>query len=243
MRLDGRRVAALLRNDLRNVVRDPMLLFVTVLPLGLALGARFVVPFAQRLLGERFDLGPYHLFIVSMLVLIAPYMYGWVIGFLLLDERDEDLLVAIAVTPLSRTGFVVYRLALPTVMSFVLAYAVVLLCGLAEVDLLAFAAVAMIAALEAPLLALTLAAVASNKVEGMAVAKGLGVLLWAPLAVLFVDGGWQWAAGVVPTYWVSMALVTAGESLSLCGVAVGGGLMVHGLYLGLLVRRFEARLD
>ena len=35
-----------------------------------------------------------------------------------LDERDENILEVISVTPLTKSGFLIYRLALPVIRSF-----------------------------------------------------------------------------------------------------------------------------
>lgn len=53
----------------------------------------------------------------------------------------------------------------------------------------------------APMLALYLASHAQNKVQGFALMKLSGIVLFAPIAAYFVDSGWEYAFGVVPTYW------------------------------------------
>jgi len=238
-----RKVLGLVRADLRNIVRDPLLIMGVVLPLAVALLFRFLVPAVAGWVQAYVDLAQYYPFIASFLVIMAPFMLGWVVGFLLLDERDEQILTAIAVTPLGKSGFLVYRLTIPVLASFVAAYAVVLLSGLMPLHVLSFAPIALFAALEAPLFALAIVAIAGNKVEGMAVAKGLGMVMWAPLAILFVDGPWQWAFGVVPPYWVSKATLASLDLGGSYGGAVGAGLAVHVALLAVMAIRFDRRIE
>ena len=58
-----------------------------------------------------FDLRPYYdAFMGYFLVSLAPMMFGIVIGFLLLDECDDNTLMALQVTPLSLNNYLLYRL-------------------------------------------------------------------------------------------------------------------------------------
>ena len=60
---------------------------------------------------------------------------------------------------------------------------------------------ALAAAPAAPLLALFLAAFARNKVQGFALMKAAGVVIWPPVAAVFVPMPWQLLFGVSPVYW------------------------------------------
>lgn len=39
----------------------------------------------------------------------------------------------------------------------------------------------------------------------MALSKAFGILLVGPLAAYFIEGGWQFALGLLPTYWPAKA--------------------------------------
>ena len=64
-----------------------------------------------------FDLEPYFLLLMSFVMLMAPMLAGVVIGFLLLDQQDDQTLTALQVTPLTLSGYFTYRIAAPTVLS------------------------------------------------------------------------------------------------------------------------------
>src|SRR5690606_28412148 len=116
------------------------------------------------------------------------------------------------------------------------------LSGLVEVARLpAAAAVLVPASLVAPVTALLLVAFSDDKIAAMAVAKGANLLLTLPLAGWFVDGPWQLAFGVLPTYWPVKALWEAAAGRSPWPHAGVG--TVHLLVLGAWrARRFALRL-
>ena len=61
--------------------------------------------------------------------------------------------------------------------------------------------VALAAAWNAPIYAVLLATFAGNKVQRLALMKGVGVFYIAPSTVWFTPDPWQWLLSVMPTYW------------------------------------------
>lgn len=187
--------------DAKNVRRDSLLRWMVWFPLLIALLIRWGVPYvAERL--TMFDIRPYYpLLMAYFFVMMTPIMLGLVIGFLLLDERDDQTLIALQVTPLSLNDYLLYRMAAPMLISLTMTLISYPLANLIETDFLALFLVALLSAPLAPLFALALASFASNKVEGFALTKASGVFLMVPLVAYFVRSDWQLLAGVVPTYW------------------------------------------
>ena len=227
--------------DLRNVGRDEMLRWMVLLPVLLALLIRFGWPFAVTQLQTKFqfDLSPYAVMAMSYLTLGTPAIFGMVIGFLLLDERDEGSLIALQVTPLSLNNYLVYRLGLPVIFTIVLMLITLPLAGIMSFSVWELLLLGVVAAPLAPLLAIFLGAFASNKVQGFALTKATGTLFVAPLAAYFIGGQWQWLFGLLPTFWPPKLywLLSAGESGAI-GVALVG-LAVQLIWIYLLGRRFN----
>ncbi|NJM05598.1 hypothetical protein HC891_04410 [Candidatus Gracilibacteria bacterium] len=175
-----------------------------MLPLAVALLLRWLLPALLPQLSVVFDIDLMALapqLKMTVVLTLTPLLYGQVIGFLLLDQRDEGTLVALRVTPLPPWHFLAYRLALPSALSFGITPLALLLAGghtisLTQSLLATFAAVPI-----APCFALALAALAANKVQGMALMKMSGVLMAAPLAMPFVAMPYQLLLGIAPTYW------------------------------------------
>jgi fluoroquinolone transport system permease protein len=203
-----------------------------------------VLPRVDAVLAERFgfDLVPYHHLVASYLfILMVPMIVGMVVGFLLLDERDDRTLDALLVTPLSPRAYLLYRLGLPVLLGTAMTAAAVAIAGLVTVGWVPLLAVLLLAAVETPVMSLFLAAFAENKVQGFALVKGLGAVLLAPVVAWFVDLPWQLLAGVVPSYWPLRAYWSAagpGPGLAFWLFLVVG-FAYHALLLVWLLRRFE----
>jgi fluoroquinolone transport system permease protein len=159
-------VRALMHADSRLLWRDPLLGWMLLLPFGVAVLLRVLIPRAGEALSEAtgFDLAPYHSLIMGGYLMTAPGIVGMVIGFLLLDERDARTLMALRVTPLSMRRYLAYRIALPLAVGTLATLAGYPLAGISPLPFAALVPIAIVAGLWAPLLALVLATAAPNKV-------------------------------------------------------------------------------
>ncbi|MCG8349789.1 MAG: hypothetical protein MI924_18650 [Chloroflexales bacterium] len=228
--------------DVRSVSRDSLLRWMAILPLVIALAARLAIPPALFNLEEllSFELMTYYpAFMGYVLLTIAPNLCGMVIGFLLLDQRDDHTLTALQVTPLPMNSYLVYRLGMPMLISLLVTLLAFPIAGLSENGLLTLLAASIAAAPLAPMMALILGAFAANKVQGFALTKASGVFFIAPVIAYFAPGNWQWAFGVVPTFWPAKLfwMLQAGESGGWIVFLIG--LIYQALLLALLLRRFN----
>lgn len=238
------RIAALrtlVAADARVLWRDPLLIWMTAVPIAMALLIRVVVRVAEEMLaGSAFDLEPYHPVIMGGYLMSAPGMIGFVIGFLLLDERDAGTLKALRVTPLRMRDYLAYRVLGPLVVGTVATVVGYPLAGLSPVGT-ALVAIAVVASLAAPLLALVLATAAPNKVAGFAAVKVLNGVNLLPIAAFFIPEPGQYVAGVLPTYWPMRALWSAAGHQPYAGFLVIGA--VAGIAAVMVaVRLFNRRL-
>ena len=227
--------------DVKSVRRDSMLRWLVGMPIALALLTRWGVPIVTSWLAERyaFDLRPYYPLVMSLLLLMVPMLVGCVVGFLLLDQRDDRTLTALQVTPLTIGGYLLYRTAVPMVLSVAMMTMSIALAGLVTMGVIPALLAALQAAPLAPLYALFVGAFAANKVQGFALMKATGVLAWAPLLAYFVTSGWQVAFGIDPLYWPVKVfwMLEAGDPgtwvYNLVGLAYQSALVM------LLLRRFK----
>jgi fluoroquinolone transport system permease protein len=210
--------------DRRLVWRDPLLKWVLLLPLALALLFRILIPRAHEtvLTATGVDIAPYYPLIMAGYLMNAPGIVGMVIGFLLLDERDARTLTALRVTPVSIRRYLAYRIAGPLVVATattLLGYPLIEITPLPFHQLLA---ISVVAGISAPLIALVLAAAAPNKVAGFAVAKVLNGVNLLPVAAYFLPTPAQYVTGVIPTYWPMRAFWSAAAGEEYLGyVAIG----------------------
>lgn len=235
----------LLINDLRHILKDPMLMASLLGPMAIIAFARFVFPLLSEWTEQRyaFVLSAYTDFAVIILLIIVPLLPGTMAGLLMLDERDENIITYYAVTPLARNGYLCYRLFLPTFLSVLLTTLFFLLSGIAKIQTESGYAL-MLLALEAPCIALLLASFAANKVEGLALSKVNGLLIAGPIIVSFVPEPWQYLGMWVPTFWPAKCYMAgiSNEPLTAVG-SFGVGLVFHVILLMGLVRSFLKRID
>jgi len=190
--------------DVRNVRRDSMTSWMILIPILTALVLRWGVPALNMRLLEQydFDLTEYYPVLLSYFFIgLCPMVFGAVIGFLLLDEKDDRTLTALQVTPLPLNGYIIYRVTLPIILTFVLMFLIFPLANLTPFNTRVILLSAIAAAPMAPMLALSLASLAQNKVQGFAWMKLIGIALCAPILAYFAPSGWELAFGIFPTYW------------------------------------------
>jgi len=211
-----------------------------VMPLVFALMFRWVAWRATDwLAGFGVDLVAYYPLIASSLVLIAPMIYGVVVGFLLLDQKDDQTLTALRVTPLTAGGYLAYRITIPVVLSVLMTPAVLALSGFSHLGLVQQLLAGVAAAPFAPAFALFLAAFARNKVQGFALMKAAGVIQWPPLIAWFVVPPLQLAFGLCPTYWPVKFYWALEAGASEAWVHLLASLLYLSFTMVFLHRRFE----
>jgi fluoroquinolone transport system permease protein len=162
---------------------------------------------------------------------------GTVFGFLLIEEKDENTLVALQVTPLPMRGFLLYRMGIAFVLSFVVVLISLPLTGLVSLSW-PLVLVTLATAPIAPLIAILYATFAENKVQGFGFLKAIGTLNIIPIAAYFVALPWQYLIGVVyPFYWPVKAFWEMDRPIYLVYVAIS--FLVHLGLIAVMLRRFQ----
>ncbi|NOZ32136.1 MAG: ABC transporter permease [Alphaproteobacteria bacterium] len=200
-----KRFAALFAADTSNVGRDPVM--VAVLVFAIAQTVAFVLWRADidRLVFDWTGLADVTGFVAAMVLVMPALLIGWVGGFLLLEDRDDGTLLAVQVTPIGKTGYVGYRLMLGFMVSaaFTLVAAPFVLGPDFGWAFVAF--MALLIGLQSTVTALVLVALASNRVEGLAITKLLNMAALFPLLAI-IPGPWRLVFGLIPQFWIGELL-------------------------------------
>jgi len=227
------------RADLKNIRRDDLLAWIWFLPIVLAVALRFLVPWLQMTLSVQlnFELTPYYDLIASFFMSLSPMMSGMIVGFLLLDERDDQTLAALLVTPMPLATYLSYRISVPLALGFLITVAAYPLTGLPAVPFSDLIIVGAVASFNGPITALILATFAENKVTGFAMIKILNAINIIPIVAYFFDEPIQLLAGLVPVYWTMKItwLAVAGADYALYAVV---GIIANTLLLWWLLKAF-----
>lgn len=240
-----RALCAYARADLRSIWRDPFTRLLLAGPLLLVVVVRVAEPGVARLLAAEAGVraADHHAAAAAFLLLmVVPFLFGSLMGLLLLDERDGGILTALRVTPVSLRGYGLYRSVLAAALTAVTLVAALPASGLLTVPMAAALPAIVLSALLAPLPGLLLAGFFANKVEGMAVLKAMGMPLFSPVVAGFVDAPWRWAFAGVPTFWPAETLWRADAGQAAWPVALVGTAYVLVLVAG-STRLFLARVE
>lgn len=234
---------ALSCNDIRNIIREPILMIMLILPLFISVGARLFIPWVAGKVNIYFEMTQYFPLISAYFIIFTPVLMGTVTGLLILDERDEGTIMNLFVTPLSQKGYVIHRIAVPTIISFIYSLLVLYIVDLIRISFVTVIPIAILSSLETPIIALFLATYAGNKVEGLALSKGLSLCMLAPLIEYFTNSIWRHIAGIIPFYWPVQAFTAGKYALSGYTFYILVGLLVHIVQINLLMRRFLRRVS
>lgn len=228
-------------NDLRLLRRDGLLLYVAASPLLLAGLLRWELRSLTERLAPTIDLTAYYPLIMAAFWLVLPTIFGLMASFFILDERDEQVLLALRVTPLPAWVYLAYRVASALLLNLVTVFLSYWIVGIVRLSLGQLTAIALLMALNAPLFALLVVSFAEDKVKGLTLVKGFGLLTFLPAATPFVGRGWELALALIPTYWPLKATLLLAEARPV-GLYLLLGLLWQLLLLALLVRRFTQRV-
>lgn len=214
--------------ELKNLLRDRMNLMLFVYPLLMLAFSVWLFP----ILISTPELQNTGLEVTVVIILIALLGLGNIVaaallGFSLLDNKDEDTMQTIAVTPISKTGYVnfkvVYTFLFSILSNFVLLGGTKLLAsakyvvnlGSGEASL--FAGVSYLhillfsisASLLVPALGLIIVGLSKNKVEGFAYMKSTGFIMLIPMLILLpsFQGAGQYILGIFPNFWGVQAMI------------------------------------
>lgn len=227
--------------DYKSVRRDSMLAWLIAIPFMAALGMRTIIPQINTWLVAEFSfsLEPYYILLMGSFFFVSAMMAGVIVGFLMLDERDDRTLLALQVTPLPLNTYLLYRLSLPVLIGFIVTMLAWPLLNWFPLSFGALVVITLLAALEAPIFALALAIFAENKVAGFALMKASGVVQLAPIIAWFVDTPWQYFFGLVPLYWPAKLFWVAVNGEPGFWIYALVGLAVHLIYLAIALKRFS----
>jgi fluoroquinolone transport system permease protein len=227
----------LMASDAMNVARDPMLILAAAMSLAPAAVFLFFRESIDAAAFDEFGISDVMRYASASALVLPAVLIGWVTGFLLLEDRDEGTLSAIDVTPVGKTGFLGYRVAVTVVI-----VVAIVLASVPAVAPEAGAAIgtllAALIACEAAIVAVLLPALARNKVEGLALTKVMNLAILFPLAAI-IASPWRYLAGIVPSYWIGELLAVSRATYLVTPVAVGIAVAVHAVAVTAAFRFFR----
>jgi len=230
--------------DYKLLKGDPMLILSLTVPFILWALMHLIFPFLDALAMKQWsvDISPYYRQTGIFFLMLIPMMMGMVYGFILLDERDGGIITAISVTPTGKSGYLKLRMGIPLLISFIFIILFLLLLGLTgTLTILQVSVVSLIISSQSLILLLVLGAFADNKVMGLAISKGFGILLMGPLLDFALPTPFKWSGAYSPLFWASRSLLA--DTHITFWLYAGITFLFHLLLIWILFRKFAARSD
>jgi fluoroquinolone transport system permease protein len=207
-------VATFLKFELKNLLRDEMTRVMLFYPLVLGGLVRLLIN--RNLLAAPFASAT----AVVLVVLAAGFDFGMIAGFSLLDDRDDQVLVSIRISPVSLSLYLWLKVGFAFLMAVGAGLATMLISGSFAIAPLDMLLVAGLSAMQVPINAFVVSALSSNRAEGLAAIKVTGILVLLPVVAWFFLDWKQWLFALVPGFWPAKAMQslllasTMGKSLS-----------------------------
>lgn len=190
---------AILKSDVKNIQRDPILLILGFVPLLMLMICRYGFPFLAI---YWLDVPNYYPLIIMFFTLMNAMFPAFIMTFILLDEKDLGLLPVINSTPLSISGVLLVRMFLILVMGIFSSFIIIAFNGHVQWSFLESLMFSLLSALAAPIITLLIASLAKNKVEGLTLLKVANLALFVPMGAVFMQSAWEFLFAVLPAFWV-----------------------------------------
>jgi fluoroquinolone transport system permease protein len=175
--------------DSKYIHRDDITIMLVAAPFLLGLASRWLFSSLFQTIGTLIghNILPYLSPIMGdALILLMPLFSGMIIGLILLDQMDDRSILGLQVSPMPMRFYIAYRLFAPMLFSFVTTLIVYPLSGLQSIGFTSLIGCALLAMPFAPILALSFATYAENKIQGLVLMKASGGILFLPIVSYFI---------------------------------------------------------
>lgn len=202
-------IYASFKQYLRFIKRDKMLLVICFMPIVCGFIFRYGIPFLNLQLIKylSLDLSAYYSLVDIFYGIVNATMFCIVSALVILEERDDHLINSLFVTPLGKNGYLVSRLGIPALLSFIITLILFPIFHLTSFSLgMAFVFICA-GTLQGTIISLLVVSLSSHKLEGMAVAKMASLESMVILVPFFVKDATSYLLSWIPSFWIGKALI------------------------------------
>lgn len=185
-------------HELKNIIRDKMYAFFLVYPVIISVVSYFLIPYL-------YDLNPLASDITFLgLLLMNSFIFGVVTSFTLLDDQDDNVLLSLKITPISVKLYVLFKLLMSYIFGIISTLLMLLSVDFfAQTNLIDLLFILILAPMQGPILAMLIASISRNKVEGFVIMKLSGLILMVPIAALFLTDWKELLISIFPGFWTA----------------------------------------
>ncbi len=203
-----------IKSEIGKIKNDSMMLFMFFAPLLFGMIGRYLIPGLAEV--NEFEVLLIADYVLVGLAIMMPLLYGALIGFSILDDRDDNILMTIKVSPLSIHQYLSFRLIMSFFLSFMAVIFILWFSDIVAFSLKDLILIALLASLSAPAIGLFINVIAKNKIEGFAIMKGVQIVLLVPLISLYFTDYKELFFTIVPGFWPTkiISIAVKGEMFS-----------------------------
>jgi len=218
------------KTDIKKIVREPMMTFLFLVPFGLPIIFKalmiFFIPFMREFIG--FDFTSYSIYFLSFILIISPGILGMVVGFMLIDDKDNKIVQLMSITPIGQKGYIFLRLTFVFISTFIYTIYSYFIMGIYIISIGTLLYLTILLSLYGCLISMLLFLFASDKVKGLTYAKALNMMLLFALADLVDVRKIQLFSSLFPTYWITRIIA---EPYNINVLFLGG--IIHLIWFGI----------
>lgn len=202
-------IYASFKQYLQFIKKDMMLLLICCMPILCGIIFRFGIPIVNQQLMKSlsFDLSVYYPLVDTFYSILNAIMFCIVAALVILEERDDHLINSLFVTPLGKNGYLISRLGLPTLFSFIVTFLLFPIFQLTSFSYSMTFILICLGTLQGTIVSLLVVSLSSHKLEGMAVAKMASLESFVVLIPFFVKDSTSYLLAWIPTFWLGKGLV------------------------------------
>jgi len=199
-------------NDWRITFRDPMMKLFLVMPFFTFLFIRFGWP----ILSTNFPFLQDHSLLVLMWACTqVASMFGFIYGFLFLEEKEEHVWSAIRILPVSVFQLTLSRLMVGVLIGTLTNFTIIHWGGLMRFPIYQEILLAFHFSFIAPVIAMAIAVFAQNRIEGLAQTKIVNLVTIIPGLLFILPYKALHLFAIIPTYWSFKSMEAAALNQSL----------------------------
>ncbi|MDO9633552.1 MAG: hypothetical protein Q7J05_00725 [Paludibacter sp.] len=224
-----------LKNDFKQIIRDPIMAILMVAPLLLIIVFKLMMLFLIPLMVTRteFDVSPYLHYVLVFVVMMSGAILGIVTGFMMMDERDGKIAELMSVTPLGRAGYLFNRLLFAAILSVFYAILSYYVLNIMVLPFFTVIFISLLSANYAIIIGLLIYTCADDKVKGLTFAKAINSLSLFAFTDLLALRWLTVLSWFFPPYWITMVVKSPHAML-----IYGWALLVHVVWLTVLIRHY-----
>lgn len=216
------RILTISITDITLILRDKSLLLLLFVPFLILLVLRIPIPYLSGLVPVLPD---YYLLITALTAIVSSIFPGFILAFIILDEKEQYLTDVFRILPWSLNGLLMVRIVLSSLTGFIYSLLILSFSGLYDFSQAQIIYSSLLNSFASPVMALLVLLFSQNKIEGVVYAKVFNFILMIPLVIFFINESWRFILGIIPNFWSFEILFTDNKYHLLFAAGAGVNIM------------------